>query len=79
MTHDVALGDGQLKLIGTGAWLSRVHQAIEHFDAMLSFDHLYVGGGNARLLTASDVGPKGVLVSNENGILGGIRIWELDA
>jgi polyphosphate glucokinase len=79
MTHDVALGDGELKRIGTAAWLERVHLAIGHFDAMLSFDHLYVGGGNARLLTAPDVGPKGVLVSNENGILGGIRIWELDA
>jgi len=79
MTTDVALGDFQLRHIGVDAWLVKVRKAIAYFDAMIIFDHLYVGGGNARLLSQDDVGPKGTLVSNENGILGGIRIWELDA
>ncbi len=79
MTTDIALGDAELRHVGVETWLVRVHKAIAYFDSMLSFDHLYVGGGNARLLTEDDTGPKGSLVSNENGILGGIRIWELDA
>ena len=79
MTVDIALGDFQLRHIGVGSWLVKVRKAIAFFDDMLRFDHLYVGGGNARLLTPDDIGPKGSLVSNENGILGGIRIWELDA
>lgn len=79
MTTDIALGDFELRHIGVEAWLIKVRKAIGYFDAMLSFDHIYVGGGNARLLTQEDIGSKGSLVSNENGILGGIRIWELDA
>ena len=79
MTVDIALGDFQLRHIGVGSWLVKVRKAIAFFDDMLRFDHLYVGGGNARLLTPDDIGPKGSLVSNENGILGGIRIRELDA
>ncbi|MDO9485060.1 MAG: ROK family protein [Actinomycetota bacterium] len=79
MTTDIALGDFQLRHVGVETWLIRVRKAIAYFDAMLIFDHLYIGGGNARLLSRDDIGPKGSLVSNENGILGGIRIWELDA
>ena len=44
---------------------------------MLWFDHLYVCGGNAKHLSAGDVGPKGRLILNSAGILGGVRIWDL--
>ena len=43
---------------------------------LTGFDHLYIGGGNARLLTeqlASDV----TTVANEDGITGGARLWAL--
>ena len=77
MTHDIALGDGQLKKIGEAAWKERIHQGLAQFDAIVNWDHLYVGGGNARLLNQSDIGQNATLVSNANGLLGGIRIWEL--
>ena len=77
MTHDIALGDGELKKIGEGAWKVRVHQGLAQFDAIVNWDHLYVGGGNARLLDQRDIGANATLVSNSNGLLGGLRIWDL--
>lgn len=77
-TFDYLLGNAQRKEIGNERWAKRVRQSIEHFDAMLFFDRLYVGGGNAKHLTPGDVGPKGEIVPNTSGILGGVRVWTLD-
>jgi polyphosphate glucokinase len=43
----------------------------------LHIDRLYVGGGNAKKLTV-DLGHRAELVDNSAGILGGIKLWELD-
>ena len=74
---DVALGNSARQAIGNEKWTKRVRKSIDHFHEMLWFDHLYVGGGNAKHLTAVDVGPKGRLIPNSAGILGGVRIWDL--
>lgn len=42
---------------------------------MVRYDHVYIGGGNARKVTA-DLGPKATVVDNTAGILGGIKLWE---
>jgi polyphosphate glucokinase len=78
MTIDIALGNHNLEQIGEAKWVKRVRRAIEIFDTLLWFDHLYVGGGNAALLNPTDVGPKGTIVPNVAGLLGGLRVWELD-
>ncbi|CAB4906817.1 unannotated protein [freshwater metagenome] len=54
-----------------------MHQGLAQFDAIVNWDHLYVGGGNARLLDQRDIGANATLVSNSNGLLGGLRIWDL--
>ncbi|MEI7453689.1 MAG: ROK family protein [Actinomycetes bacterium] len=77
MTHDIALGDGELKRIGEAAWKQRVIKGLDHFKAIVNWDHLYVGGGNARLLGPDELEPGVTLVSNANGLLGGVRIWDL--
>lgn len=79
LTFDIALGNAQRKEIGNERWSRRVRRAIAAFDDMLFFDHLYVGGGNAKHLTTADIGPKGEIVPNTSGILGGVRVWDLDA
>jgi polyphosphate glucokinase len=56
-----------------------VRRAIAAFDDMLFFDRLFVGGGNAKQLSTADIGPKGEIVPNTSGILGGVRVWDLDA
>ena len=76
MSHDIALGDGELKRIGEGAWKERVIKGLDHFKAIINWDHLYIGGGNARLLDPNELGPDTTLVSNANGLLGGVRIWD---
>ena len=45
---------------------------------VVRFDHLYIGGGNAKDLTFSL--PKDVsIVPNTDGLTGGIRLWHKDA
>jgi polyphosphate glucokinase len=79
MTFDIALGNAQRKEIGNERWTKRVRRAIQAFDDMLFFDRIYVGGGNAKHLTPADTGTKGEIVPNTSGILGGVRVWDLDA
>lgn len=76
-TTDVALGNAARQAIGNEKWAKRVRRSIEHFHEMLWFDRLYVGGGNAKQLSVFDVGPKGLIIPNTAGILGGVRIWDL--
>lgn len=73
---DNALGNVERKRIEADHWRARVRRAIEIFDAMLYFDRIYVGGGNAKHLDASDVGPRGSIVPNSAGIIGGVRAWD---
>lgn len=76
-TFDIALGNVERKRIGKKRWVSRVREAITYFDDMIIFDRLYVGGGNAKHVEPEDVGPKGEIVSNSAGVIGGVRLWEM--
>ncbi|MBV8950813.1 MAG: ROK family protein [Actinobacteria bacterium] len=71
------LGNRARRRIGNHRWSNRVLEAVEMFDALLHVDRLYVGGGNAKKLTV-DLGHRAQRVDNAAGILGGIRLWELD-
>jgi polyphosphate glucokinase len=75
-TFDEQLGEVTRQHIGHQRWRKRVRRAVAAFDAMLLFDHLFVGGGNAKHLNKEDVGPKGTIVPNVAGILGGIKLWD---
>ena len=78
-TFDIALGNVERKKIGKKKWIKRVREAIECFDEMIVFDHLYVGGGNAKHLDPADVGPKGRIIPNSAGVIGGVRLWDMTA
>jgi polyphosphate glucokinase len=75
---DDFIGNAARKEIGNKAWRKRVVEAMQIFDEFLFYDKIYVGGGNAKHLKASDLGPKAKIVANTAGILGGIRIWDLE-
>ena len=47
-----------------------------NFQTLINYDRLYVGGGNARILSGR-VGPSVTIVDNIAGILGGIKLWEM--
>ena len=60
---------------GKKKWSRRVLRTIEAVDSLLHYDVLYLGGGNARHLSV-DL-PKSVrIASNDNGITGGIHLWD---
>jgi polyphosphate glucokinase len=73
-TYEQLLGDRALKRIGTRAWNSRLRAAVETLRKAFSCQRLYLGGGNARLV--SKPLPRGVrVVRNIAGVLGTIRLW----
>ena len=74
---DHALGNVERKKIGNKRWRKRVTEAIEAFDAVIHFDRIYVGGGNAKHLEIDDIGPKGEIISNAAGVIGGVRLWDM--
>jgi polyphosphate glucokinase len=71
------LGNQTRRRMGNRRWSKRVLEAVEMFDALLHIDRLYVGGGNAKKLKV-DLGHRVELIDNAAGILGGIKLWDLD-
>ena len=76
-SFDTQLGNATRKEIGQERWIRRVLKAIDSFDTFLYFDHLHIGGGNAKYLVETTLPPKSRIVSNTAGLLGGVRIWDL--
>jgi polyphosphate glucokinase len=75
-TFQNQLGNQTRRRIGNRRWSKRVLRAVETFDTLLQFDRLYVGGGNAKKLRV-DLGHRAQIVPNTAGILGGIKLREI--
>jgi polyphosphate glucokinase len=76
-TYNERLGEAARRRIGTKRWRRRVLGAIDVLYALVHYDRLYIGGGNATRL-AGHVPDGVVLVDNDAGMLGGIKLWEGD-
>jgi polyphosphate glucokinase len=74
-TYDEQLGDVARKDVGAKRWNRRVERAIENMRELFFFDHLYIGGGNAKKLTI-DLPDDISRVDNTAGVLGGIGLWD---
>ena len=72
---EAVLGSAGLERDGLAAWTAHVTEAVEALRPFLYFDHLYIGGGNARLLAADAFGDDVTLVENVNGLRGGYLLW----
>ncbi|HTH79360.1 MAG TPA: ROK family protein [Ramlibacter sp.] len=73
-TYDDYVGDAALKKAGVKRWNRRVGRTIGILYALLHFDHLFIGGGNA--VNVSIQLPDNVtLVSNDAGVEGGAMLW----
>jgi polyphosphate glucokinase len=73
-TYDEYIGNAAREKKGKKAWSKRVAKVIEILRVVVRFDHLYLGGGNAKDITfplPSDV----TIVPNTDGLTGGIRLW----
>ena len=76
-TVEQQIGNVARKSVGNDAWSQRVMKAIAAYNRYLFFDHIYIGGGNAKHLNPADLPPNAELVPNTAGITGGVRVWEL--
>jgi polyphosphate glucokinase len=75
-SYDEQLGDHARRCLGNSRWGRRVARALDALRPVLWWDRLYLGGGNARYLDAGALGQQVMIVPNEAGLLGGVRLWE---
>lgn len=79
-SYDEYIGDIERHRLGDGLWSRRVRRVVEGFRPVFVWDRLYLGGGNARCITATvleRLGDDIVIVPNTAGIVGGVRAWNL--
>jgi polyphosphate glucokinase len=73
-TYEDELGNRALHKKGRKKWNKLLREAIDELRNTFNFDRLFIGGGNSRLVNfklPADV----KLISNEDGLLGGIALW----
>jgi len=74
-TYEDELGHRMLLKQGKKWWNKRLREAIEDLKIAFNYDRLYIGGGNTKFIRFEP--PEGVkIVSNEEGLLGGIKLWQ---
>lgn len=74
-TYEQQLGRAALEKIGTKKWNKRLKKAIAKLEHLFNYDHLYLGGGEAKKVDLKL--PANVsIVANINGLLGGIALWK---
>ena len=73
-TYEEQLGQHALDEVGKKRWRKRLQLAIDQMLRVFWPRHLYLGGGNSRLINFKL--PRNVTaIPNEAGILGGIALW----
>jgi len=73
-TYDEYIGNAARQKKGKKEWNKRVAKVIDILREVVRFDHLYIGGGNAKALSFTlpdDVST----VANTDGLTGGIGLW----
>ena len=73
-TYEDRLGQAALTQIGIKVWNIRLLEAIATLYKLFNYDHLYIGGGNARLVSI-DLPSNVAIVCNDLGLLGGLALW----
>jgi polyphosphate glucokinase len=79
--YDTYIGDASRRRLGNTAWSKRVRDVLIGLKPMFEWDRLYLGGGNSIKLSQADleqVGGSILVVPNAAGIIGGVKVWDLD-
>lgn len=74
-TYDEYIGDKALEYIGENKWNDRMKRVIEILKTVFNYDHLYIGGGNAKKIDFK-LDDNITLINNQEGIKGGVRLWQ---
>jgi polyphosphate glucokinase len=80
LSYDTYIGDRERRRLGPAFWSRRVRRVVDALRPVFVWDRLYIGGGNARVLSPDVVAVLGddvVIVPNTAGIVGGVRAWEV--
>lgn len=72
--YDEYIGDKALLEIGEERWNKRMKKVLAILKTVFNYDHLYLGGGNAKKLRFK-LDDNITIVSNREGIKGGARLW----
>ena len=74
-TYEDYLGRHALAKEGRKKWNKRLGEAIDQLYRLFYYDRLYIGGGNAAKINIK-LPKNATVISNQDGILGGIKLWE---
>lgn len=74
-TYEDYLGIRGLKKYGKKKWNKLLEKAIAQTEATFNWDRLYLGGGNTKYIRM-EARPNVTIVSNMDGLLGGVKLWE---
>ncbi|MEO5891845.1 MAG: ROK family protein [Ferruginibacter sp.] len=72
--YDRYIGKKALEKEGEIKWNRRIQKVLLVLKTVFNYDHLYIGGGNSRKISFS-LDDNITLVSNEDGIKGGAKLW----
>jgi polyphosphate glucokinase len=72
--YDKYIGKKALEADGDVKWNKKVRKIISVLKTVFNYDHLYIGGGNSRKIDIA-LEKNVTLVSNEDGIKGGAKLW----
>ena len=80
LSYDTYSGEHERRRLGDSLWSRRVVRCIDGLRPMFLWDRLYLGGGNSRHITPSQIAKLGddtVIVPNAAALVGGARAWQL--
>jgi polyphosphate glucokinase len=69
------LSNAELRRVGKKKWNKRLLKLIRKLEAMFYYDRLYIGGGNSKAVSISEIPANVTIVSNLNGLAGGVALW----
>jgi len=73
-TYDDYIGERALESVGLEKWNYRLKKIFVTLKTVFNYDRLFISGGNGSKINFK-LDPNMKLVSNEDGIKGGLRLW----
>jgi polyphosphate glucokinase len=64
-----------LQKVGKKKWNKRLMKFIRQLDDVFHFTKLYIGGGNSKAVDVALMPANVTIISNLNGLVGGIALW----
>ncbi|MEJ2004800.1 MAG: hypothetical protein P8X57_07525, partial [Cyclobacteriaceae bacterium] len=75
--YDHYLGKAAFKKIGPKKWNKRMKKVLKILQTIFNYDTLFIGGGNSDEISFK-LDKNIEIVSNHQGIRGGVGVWKLE-